>query len=194
MTRLIPLASLSIPDHRQNRGEHPFRDRISDINPVWTDLNHCSGRERRFRPLNCRSCRSWLSIFPRRYLTKDGKRRHDLRVDFPNLVHLAMRRSWESQFRVVLQDIFADLLLPMKELTPVNSFPCTEFGFGKATGCGLLNNLGPLLHSDAHDGFIQLKSPPREYGFLLIHSTQESDSIIDTDYLTVTEYSLCWRL
>ena len=127
-----------------------------------------------------------MGIFPRCYLTKDGKCRHDLRVDFPNLVHLAMRRSRESQLRVVLQDIFADPFLPMKELAPIDSFPCAEFGFGQPAGCSFLNNPGPLLHPDAHDGFVQLKTPPQEYEFVLIHSTQESGSIIDTDYLTVT--------
>ena len=128
-----------------------------------------------------------MCIFPWRYFTKDGERRHDLRIDFPNLLHLSVGWSREPQFRIVFQDIFADPLLPMKELAPVDSFSCTEFGFGQPAGCGFLNDPGSLLHPDAHDGFIQLKTPPREYGFLLIHSTRESDSIIDTDYLTVTK-------
>ena len=104
-----------------------------------------------------------------------------------------MRRSRESQLRVVLQNIFADLLLPMKELAPIDSFPGTEFGLGQPAGCGFLNNPGPLLHPDAHDCFIQLKTPPRVYGFFLIHSTWESGSIIDTDYFTVTNTSMLDR-
>ena len=100
-------------------------------------------------------------------------------------MHLTVRRSRESQLRVVFQDIFSDLLLPMKELASINSFSCTEFGLRQPAGCSFLNYSGPLLHPDAHYSFIQLKTPPQEYGFLLIHSTLESDSIIDTDCLTV---------